>query len=83
MIHHAIERTSPKGGPFIGTCRKCGRAGLTVADFFRDECPNIRETTPEQDLLEAIDPVAPTGIIGCQACGTPLAYQGEPHYCTC
>jgi hypothetical protein len=54
MQQHAIHRTSPKGGPFIGTCSKCGRAGLTSADFFDDECPNVRGTTPDQDVLEAI-----------------------------
>jgi hypothetical protein len=56
--HHAIERTSPKGedSVFVGTCRKCGKTGLTDRDFFHDECPNIRGTTQEQDILEAIDP---------------------------
>lgn len=29
---HAIERTSPKGGPFKGTCIKCGKPDLGMGD---------------------------------------------------
>jgi len=27
-MSHSLERTSPKGTPFIGTCTKCGRSNL-------------------------------------------------------
>ncbi|SEK36480.1 hypothetical protein SAMN04515666_101332 [Bosea lupini] len=52
---HAIERTSPKGGPFIGTCRLCGTPGLSAADALQP-CPNQRGLTADEALLEAIDP---------------------------
>ena len=55
MDTHAIHRTSPKGQPFVGTCSKCGKQGLTFDDMGK-ECSNIRNTTQEQDLLEAINP---------------------------
>ena len=51
---HALRRTSPKGGPFVGVCTKCGKEGLTFADTQREECPNVRGTTQEQDIIEAI-----------------------------
>lgn len=28
---HSLERTSPKGGPFIGTCTKCGMRDIPAA----------------------------------------------------
>jgi hypothetical protein len=55
MGRHSLERTSPKGGPFLGTCRKCGQQNLTLKAAF-EECENVRGTTPEQDILEAINP---------------------------
>ena len=56
MCHH-IERTSPKGKgqKFIGTCRLCGATGLTFEDAAKP-CPNPRGLTPDESLLEAIDP---------------------------
>jgi len=50
---HALTRTSPMGGPFIGTCMKCGTPGLTIADMGKD-CPNISGMTDEEALLLAI-----------------------------
>lgn len=51
---HTLHRTSPKGGPFVGVCSKCGRTGLTST--FEDlPCANHRGTTQEQDLVEAIE----------------------------
>jgi hypothetical protein len=35
---HVIERTSPKGQPFRGTCARCGATGLRIADAGED-CP--------------------------------------------
>lgn len=51
---HTVYRVSPKGGPFVGTCSLCGRAGLTLRDAMQP-CENIRGLTQEQALLEALD----------------------------
>ena len=53
MTKHAIERTSSKGGPFIGTCRLCGRKELTIMQS-QDDCDNLRGLTEDQALLEAL-----------------------------
>lgn len=50
---HSIERTSPKGGPFMGTCTLCGQTGLTFSD--ESECPNQRGLSQDEALLEAIE----------------------------
>lgn len=50
---HCIERTSPKGGPFLGTCRLCGQPGLIMADALK-WCPNPVNKTDNQALLDAI-----------------------------
>lgn len=50
---HAIERTSPKGGRFIGTCMKCGRPGLTIADM-GEPCENIAGMTQDEAVLLAV-----------------------------
>ncbi|TGV15783.1 hypothetical protein EN816_00595 [Mesorhizobium sp. M8A.F.Ca.ET.173.01.1.1] len=54
---HSVERTSPKGEgqTFIGTCRLCGKTGLTFANM-GEECENQRGLTESQSLLEALDP---------------------------
>lgn len=54
MMHPLINRTSPKGGPFVGTCAACGKQGIT--DLQEDDCENVRGMTQEQALLEAVDP---------------------------
>lgn len=51
---HSIERTSPKGQKFVGTCRLCGTPGLTLASM-NDECPNQRGLTADEALIEAIE----------------------------
>ncbi len=51
---HAIERTSPKGGPFIGTCRLCGTPNLRMGDALKP-CPNQRGLTADQALIECIE----------------------------
>lgn len=57
---HCIERTSPKGHPFVGTCWQCGRSGLTHADMF-EPCENIAGLTQDESLLMAIEkPENPT-----------------------
>ena len=55
MQGHAINRTSPKGQKFVGTCMRCGRSGLTLADMNK-RCENIAGMSEEEALLNAIDP---------------------------
>lgn len=50
---HSLQRTSPKGGPFIGTCSLCGRPGLTL-DAMREECENPRRLSPDEAVIEAV-----------------------------
>jgi len=52
--HPALERTSPKGQPFIGYCRSCGKQGLTPKDI-DEECPNPKGFTKETALIDAIE----------------------------
>lgn len=51
--HHSLERTSPKGGPFVGTCTLCGTPNLRL-DALREGCPNQRGLSQDEALLEAI-----------------------------
>ncbi len=53
--YHALERTSPKGHDFIGTCTKCGKPGLPPSAV-KEECPNPGGVTEGQAVLNAIDP---------------------------
>ena len=39
MDKHALERTSPKGQPFIGYCVKCGIRDLPISAALED-CVN-------------------------------------------
>jgi hypothetical protein len=50
---HSLRRTSPKGGPFIGTCFLCGTPNLTLENM-QDECPNQRGLTQDQAVVEAV-----------------------------
>lgn len=52
-MNHALERTSPKGGKFIGTCRLCGQRNLPGSAIF-EECPNQRGVTQDEALVEVI-----------------------------
>jgi hypothetical protein len=54
MIYHAIERTSPKGTRFVGTCWQCGRTGLSM-DAVREECDNPAGMTQNESLFRAIE----------------------------
>jgi hypothetical protein len=65
MRHH-IERTSPKGGPFVGTCLLCGATNLRPSDAHKD-CPNVRGLTEAEAVLESIDG-RPTKLAS--GCGT-------------
>lgn len=51
---HSIERTNPKGSPFIGRCTKCGKTDLTFADQDKETCPNPGGVSQNQALLDAI-----------------------------
>ena len=54
MKHPLVNRTSPKGTPFIGTCAACGKSGITFQMLPSDECDNVRGMTQEQAILEAV-----------------------------
>ncbi len=51
---HNVERTSPKGGPFIGICQNCGREDITIEQAMSTECPNLIHTTQGQAVIAAI-----------------------------
>jgi uncharacterized OB-fold protein len=51
--YHALERTSPKGGPFISRCIRCGMTGLPMSAIC-EECPNTREMTADEALIESV-----------------------------
>lgn len=53
MQTHALERTSPKGQTFVGTCRLCGQPGLSSRDAMKP-CENVRGLSQEEAVLEAI-----------------------------
>lgn len=52
MQHH-IERTSPKGQPFVGTCRLCGKSGLRMSAALED-CENVRGLSKADALVETL-----------------------------
>jgi hypothetical protein len=51
--YHALERTSPKGGPSINRCIRCGMIGLPMSAVF-EECANTREMTADEALIETV-----------------------------
>lgn len=57
--HPLVNRTSPKGSPFLGICAACGKTGITNAELFTDECPNQRGMTDEEAIIEAIEGTQP------------------------
>jgi hypothetical protein len=80
---HAIERTSPKGGPFIGTCRLCGQTGLRAGDALVI-CPNPGGVTSDEALIDVIDGPRPFDSMSGPLYRTPylvlpkLAIQAMP-----
>ena len=54
MTYHALSRTSPKGGPFIGTCLKCGVPNLPMSAT-RLECENVRGISDGAVLIELLE----------------------------
>ena len=53
MKYHVVNRTSPKGGPFIGTCALCGKTGLPASAAL-ERCENVRGLTRDEAVIEAI-----------------------------
>lgn len=55
MTTHLIDRTSPMGGPFRGTCRYCGATELP-ASAATLECPAATEAglTSDETVVDAI-----------------------------
>jgi hypothetical protein len=50
---HSLNRTSPKGHSFVGTCALCGKPNLTISDM-NTECENTRGLTQDEAVVEAI-----------------------------
>lgn len=59
-MKHQLERTSPKGQYFIGTCTLCGKGNLTMSAVHED-CENVRGLTKEEALIEMICPTDRNG----------------------
>ena len=53
-MSHAVERTSPMGTPFRGTCVKCGQTGLGLSGPLED-CPADGIMSDEDALRALID----------------------------
>jgi hypothetical protein len=56
---HALNRTSPKGGPFVGTCFQCGKTGLPIGAVTQP-CENVANLTGDEALMVAIQGDAQT-----------------------
>jgi hypothetical protein len=50
---HAIERTSPKGQPFVGRCRLCQATGLKPKDALA-YCENPMRFTEAETLVNVL-----------------------------
>lgn len=57
-LGHALERTSPKGEPFVGRCVLCGQENLTTANV-TEPCPNPEGKTVVEAIIQAIEGVEP------------------------
>lgn len=55
---HSLERTSPKGGPFIGRCTKCGAENIPLSQM-HEHCVNPANITDAEALELALR--LPTG----------------------
>ncbi len=51
---HSLRRTSPKPGPFLGTCTRCGQTNLPM-EAVSQECANPAGLTQEDTLMLAIE----------------------------
>lgn len=54
-MRHAVNRTSLKGTPFLGTCFQCGKTDLTVSRAMSEDCPNVRGLSQDEALVEAME----------------------------
>jgi hypothetical protein len=50
---HSLNRTSPKGHSFVGTCALCGKPNLMLSDM-NTECENTRGLTQGEAVVEAV-----------------------------
>ena len=50
---HALERTSQKGGPFVGRCILCGKVGLPF-EAARERCENPAKLTEEGAIVAIV-----------------------------
>ncbi len=48
---HGLERTSPKGGPFVGRCIYCGQEGLLMRAALE---PCEKAPAQDQQVIDAI-----------------------------
>lgn len=51
---HALNRTSPKGQPFRGTCFQCGQTDLPIGAV-TEPCVNVANLTQADALLFAVN----------------------------
>ena len=65
-MSHAITRTSPFGGPFIGRCIKCGAEGLGVGAPLED-CPADGIVSDERVLMDMLLPPSADYVVGLEA----------------
>lgn len=52
MNTHGLERTSPKGGPFLGRCRYCGKENLPMKAATE---PCEKAPSQEVQIIDALD----------------------------
>lgn len=57
---HALVRTSPKGGPFLGTCTLCGTPNLPMRAAC-EPCSNQRGLSQDEALIDVIETALATG----------------------
>lgn len=58
---HSLERTSPKGGPFIGRCTKCGATDIPLGRM-HEHCVNPANIS-DGEALELALRLPPKGAI--------------------
>lgn len=54
IITHSLERTSPKGGLFLGRCVHCGMKNLTSSAAF-EKCPNPEGISSDEAVVRAVE----------------------------
>jgi hypothetical protein len=52
-VSHSLERTNPKGVPFIGRCVQCGMTGLP-AKAAKERCSNPGNVSSDDAVIAAI-----------------------------